>query len=61
MKPQKKVMGRPKLPEAERRSTQMIIRLSEAEKAQIDAAHENPSTWAREVLLKAAVKQSNMK
>ena len=54
---QKKDMGRPRLPESELRSTQMIIRLSVAEKALIDSAHENVSAWARELLLKAAAKQ----
>lgn len=39
---------------------QIIIRLSVAEKAIIDSAADNPSTWAGEVLLKAAKRQNNI-
>jgi hypothetical protein len=60
MKPQKQGRGRPKLPDSERRSEQFIIRVNAAEKAAIEAAHENASTWAREILLKAAAKQSKI-
>ena len=61
MKPTMRGRGRPKLPDSERRSEQFIIRVNLAEKTLIESAHENPSTWARELLLKAAAKQRTMK
>jgi hypothetical protein len=51
----KKKMGAPVKPPEERKSVLMAIRFTEAEKAAIDSAAEGKaSTWAREVLLKAA-------
>jgi hypothetical protein len=51
----KKTRGRPKLAESERRDIRYQIRLSSAEVALIErAGGDNPSTWAREVLLSAA-------
>jgi hypothetical protein len=50
-----KERGRPKKPDSERRDVRYQIRLSAAEVALIErAGGENPSTWAREVLLRAA-------
>jgi hypothetical protein len=47
-----------KLPE-ERKSVLMAIRFTEAEKAEIDAAADGKaSTWARDVLLRAAKRRS---
>jgi len=49
------VMGRKKLPDAERREKPLRIRLSPEEREEIDrAANGNSSSWAREILLKAA-------
>jgi hypothetical protein len=47
--------GRPKKPDSERREIRYQIRLSASELALIErAGGENPSTWARDVLLRAA-------
>jgi hypothetical protein len=49
------VMGRPKKPDAERRSTTLRIRLTRAERTDLDqlanACGMDTSTWAREELL----------
>jgi hypothetical protein len=51
----KKKMGAPVKPAAERKSELLPIRLTKAEKAEIDAAAAGKaSTWARTVLLRAA-------
>jgi hypothetical protein len=48
-------MGRPPKPDSERKSAELRIRLTDEERKALDrAAGENTSTWAREVLLKAA-------
>jgi hypothetical protein len=48
-------MGRPPLPDKDRRAKPLRIRLTDAERAEIDkAASGASSTWARDVLLKAA-------
>jgi hypothetical protein len=51
-------MGRPPKPAAERRTDEMKIPLSGAEKRQIQSAaeadDEKPVTWARNALLRAA-------
>ena len=48
-------MGRPPLPDNERREKPLRIRLSPEERAEVDkAAKGKTSTWAREVLLRAA-------
>jgi uncharacterized protein (DUF1778 family) len=50
-------MGRPPLPEEDRRAKPLRIRLTDAEREEIDkAAGASSSTWAREVLLRAARK-----
>jgi hypothetical protein len=47
--------GRPPKDDSERRETRFQIRLSDVELALIErAADGKPSTWARDVLLKAA-------
>lgn len=49
------LMGRPPLPDNERREKPLRIRLSPEERAEVDkAARGKTSTWAREVLLRAA-------
>ena len=51
----KKKMGAPVKPPEERKSVLMAIRFTEAEKAAIDSAADGKaSTWARDVLLRAA-------
>ena len=55
-------MGRKPLPEEDRRDKPLRIRMTDAEREQIDLAAElagygGSSGWAREVLLKAAKKQ----
>jgi len=51
------IMGRPPLPDDERRAKPLRIRLSDPEREEIDrAAGGKSSTWARQVLLKAARK-----
>jgi len=50
--------GRPPKDPDERKSAELRIRLTEQERAELDAAAgANTSTWAREVLLKAAKRQ----
>lgn len=48
-------MGRPKLPPGESRTNTLRIRLTEAERARIDAlaarSGQEPSAWARTILL----------
>jgi hypothetical protein len=55
-------MGRPPKAPEERRTADMKIPLTEAEKQQIQAAAESdeakPVTWARDVLLRAAKRRS---
>ena len=47
--------GAPEKPPEERRSVLLGVRLTEAEKAMIDAAADGKaSTWARDVLVRAA-------
>jgi len=47
--------GRPPKPPGERKTAELRIRLTEAQRAQLDAAAgEDTSTWARELLLRAA-------
>jgi hypothetical protein len=51
--------GRPPKPKAERRTILFPIRMNEAELEAIRAAGgEQPSTWARETLLKAAKRKA---
>jgi hypothetical protein len=51
----KKKMGAPPKPPEERKSVLLPIRLTEGEKAEVDAvAGGNVSKWARAVLLRAA-------
>jgi uncharacterized protein (DUF1778 family) len=51
-------MGRPPLPEGERKAITFRIRMTESERQQIDRAAESEngssSEWARNVLLRAA-------
>ena len=48
-------MGRPPKPPEERKAAELRIRLTEAQRAELDAAAgQDTSTWAREVLLRAA-------
>jgi uncharacterized protein (DUF1778 family) len=50
-------MGRKPLPPEDRREKPLRIRLTDAEREEIDkAANGQSSTWAREVLLRAARK-----
>jgi uncharacterized protein (DUF1778 family) len=50
-------MGRPPLDPEDRRSKPLRIRLTDAEREEIDkAANGQSSTWARKVLLQAARK-----
>lgn len=49
-----KPVGRPPKPDSERRDNVLRIRLTEDERAQLDEVADNVSTWAREVLLRAA-------
>ena len=56
---EKRQRGRPPKPDEERRSAELRIRLTEDERAALDnAAGENTSTWARDVLLKAAARKA---
>jgi hypothetical protein len=58
MKP-KQDRGRPPLPPEERKAAELRIRLTEAQRALLDeAAGQDTSTWAREVLLRAARRRS---
>jgi hypothetical protein len=51
--------GRPPLPPEERKAAELRIRLTEAQRALLDeAAGQDTSTWAREVLLRAAKRRS---
>jgi len=51
----KAVVGRPELPESEKRKARFLVKLNDAEYATIrQAAGAKVSTWAREVLLRAA-------
>lgn len=48
-------MGRPPMPPGERKNAELRIRLTPDERAELDrAAGQDTSTWAREVLLRAA-------
>ena len=48
-------MGRPPKPPGDRKDAELRIRLTEAEREELDrAAGQDTSTWAREVLLRAA-------
>lgn len=50
-----KTRGAPRKPPAQRRSVLVPIRVTQAEKEEIDAvAGDNTSAWAREILLRAA-------
>ena len=50
-----KERGRPPKPDDERKAAELRIRLTEAERAELDgAAGGKTSTWARDVLLKTA-------
>lgn len=52
-------MGRPPKPDDERKSAELRIRLTADEREELDrAAGDNTSTWAREVLLKAAKRKA---
>jgi hypothetical protein len=59
------VMGRPKKPAAERRSTTLRIRLTRAERKELDetanAREMDTSTWAREALLALAGRKTPRK
>ena len=47
--------GRPPKPPEERKAAELRIRLTEGQRAELDAAAgQDTSTWAREVLLRAA-------
>lgn len=49
------ILGRPPKPAAEKQANRLVIKLTPAERADIDAAGGGAtSTWAREVLLRAA-------
>jgi len=51
-KPQR---GRPEKPPEERKTAELRIRLTEAQRSELDdAAEQDTSTWARDVLLRAA-------
>lgn len=54
MKTDKPKRGRPPLPPEERRDKAIYVKVSAAEKALIDAAIDEPSVYARKVLLRAA-------
>ena len=48
-------VGRPKLPDSERRKPAFVMRLTDDELAKVkQAAGDNVEGWAREVLLRAA-------
>lgn len=53
-------MGRPPLPRRDLKQATLVLRMTLAERADIDLAAEaegaNPSEWARRVLLDAALK-----
>jgi hypothetical protein len=53
-------MGRPPKAPEERKAAELRIRLTEAQRAELDAAAgEDTSTWARDVLLRAARRRSS--
>ena len=55
MKKKKETRGRPSLPEKVKRDYTLRVRLSQNEQTEIEtAANGKTSTWAREVLLRAA-------
>jgi hypothetical protein len=55
MSDKKRKPGRPEKPPEKRKSAELRIRLTEADRAELDrAAGSDTSTWAREVLLRAA-------
>lgn len=52
-------MGRPPKPDDERKSAELRIRLTAEERAALDkAADGQTSTWARDVLLRAAKRKA---
>jgi hypothetical protein len=52
-------MGRPPKPSTERKAAELRIRLTESQRAELDeAAGQDTSTWARDVLLRAAKRRS---
>jgi uncharacterized protein (DUF1778 family) len=55
----KRERGRPPKPDEERRTAELRIRLTDDEREILDKAAEGKtSTWARELLLKAATRKS---
>jgi len=51
----KHTRGRPEKPPEERKTAELRIRLTETQRAELDsAAGQDTSTWARDVLLRAA-------
>jgi hypothetical protein len=55
----KRERGRPPKPDEERRSAELRIRLTDEEREKLDdAAGGRTSTWARDLLLKAATRKS---
>jgi len=51
--------GRPPKPAEDKRSSVLYLKLTEAERATIDAAADGePSVWARDVLLRAAKRKT---
>jgi hypothetical protein len=55
----KRDRGRPPKPDEDRRSAELRIRLTDEEREKLDdAAGGKTSTWARDVLLKAAARKS---
>lgn len=58
MEQQETSRGRPPKPKDERKSSELRIRLTEEERATLDAAAgEKTSTWARDTLLQVALRQ----
>ena len=56
---EKRERGRPPKPDADRKSAELRIRLTEEERETLDnAAGEKTSTWARDVLLRAAKRKT---
>lgn len=59
METQERDRGRPPKPPEERKSAELRIRLTAEEREALDrAAGENTSTWARDVLLRAAKRKA---
>jgi hypothetical protein len=55
----KRERGRPPKPDDERRTAELRIRLTDEERERLDdAAGGKTSTWARDLLLKAATRRS---